>query len=422
MAAILVLVTSVLLAGCSAFVLDGAFLPQYYRYGRSLVLVGGNLAENNSEIYNTIIELSGGRGVAKIGIINAASLDPVGGYQYYRDLFLKFGALEANRIPIDVNHTHANADPQVVSLVREQTGFFFGGGDQQRIIDTFYNPTQSGLMESPVLAALRERFNIGAVVAGTSAGTECQPNKIMINSGESWEALRYGVHTSYSDKRPHDLVYNPRGGLGFLDGFIIDAHFSERGREGRLAVLLDETRRSSHISRGFGVDENTALVVTHAESDAITGKVIGQNGVVFIDVSHAHHDPHSTYYSVSNVIFHYLTNGDLIGLRNLNITFSPTKTPMRGHEAYDHALTSSDIFYGKHRDSSHKPEFTRAATSVFDSRLDSTTYGDTYESHPTFRVTMTRTSYSVGYVERKSSFHSDITSYENLVVSIAERK
>lgn len=48
---------------------------------------------------------------------------------------------------------------------------------------------------------------------------------------------------------------------------------SERGREGRLTVLLDETRRNYHISRGFGVDENTALVVTHAESDVITGKV-----------------------------------------------------------------------------------------------------------------------------------------------------
>ena len=142
---------------------------------------------------------------------------------------------------------------------------------------------------------------------------------------------------------------------------------------------------------------------------------------MFIDVSHAHNDPHSTYYSISNVLVHYLTNGDQIGLRNLNITFSAKKTPMRGHEGYDHALTSSDIFYGKHRDSSHKPEFTRAATSVFDSRLDTSTYGDTYEHNPTFRVTMTRAAYSVGYVERRTSFHTDLTSYENLVVDIAER-
>lgn len=41
----------------------------------------------------------------------------------------------------------------------------------------------------------------------------------------SWEALRYGVHTTYSDDHPDYLVYNPSGGLGFLDGFIIDAHF-----------------------------------------------------------------------------------------------------------------------------------------------------------------------------------------------------
>lgn len=144
--------------------------------------------------------------------------------------------------------------------------------------------------------------------------------------------------------------------------------------------------------------------------------------MVFIDVSNAHHDPTSTYYSISNVLFHYLTDGDEIGLRDLNITFSPRKTPMRGHENYYHALTSTDIFYGKHLGSVLKPAFTRAATSVFDSRLDTRTYGDTYESNPTFRVTMTRTSYSVGYVERKATFHTDITSYENLVIDIAERK
>lgn len=74
--------------------------------------------------------------MAKIGIINAASLDPLGGYQYYKDLLLRYGALEANRIPIDINHTSSNSDPNVVSLIRQQTGFFFGGGDQQRIINT----------------------------------------------------------------------------------------------------------------------------------------------------------------------------------------------------------------------------------------------------------------------------------------------
>ena len=43
--------------------------------------------------------------------------------------------------------------------------------------------------------------------------------------GVSWEALRYGVHTTFSEDHPDDLVYNPSGGLGFLDGFVIDTHF-----------------------------------------------------------------------------------------------------------------------------------------------------------------------------------------------------
>ena len=47
-----------LLGVCTAFILEDAVLPQYHKYGKSLVLVGGALAENNSEVYNAIIEMS----------------------------------------------------------------------------------------------------------------------------------------------------------------------------------------------------------------------------------------------------------------------------------------------------------------------------------------------------------------------------
>ena len=81
--------------------------------------------------------MQGGKGVAKIGIINAASADPLGGFQFYRDQFLKFGVLEANRIPVDLNHTNNNAKQEVLELIYNQTGFFFGGGDQARVIQSF---------------------------------------------------------------------------------------------------------------------------------------------------------------------------------------------------------------------------------------------------------------------------------------------
>lgn len=198
-------------------------------------------------------------------------------------------------------------------------------------------------------------------------------------------------------------------------------HYYVQGVQNSILSLLPCQANQMFINPIFKLNQIIIGYVIWFVQFFIQSKVIGQSGVVFIDVTHAHHDPHSTYFSISNVLFHYLTTDDQIGLRNLNISFSPKKTPMRGHENYDHALTSNDIFYGKHRTSDHKPEFTRAATSVFDSRLDTSTHGDTYESHPTFRVTLTRTAYSAGYVERKSSFHTDLTSYENLVVSIAGR-
>ena len=78
----------------------------------------------------------GGRGVAKIGIINAASVDPLGGFNFYRAMFLRYGAKEANRIPVDMNHTMNSYNDSVVRLIYQQTGFFFGGGDQYRIIQS----------------------------------------------------------------------------------------------------------------------------------------------------------------------------------------------------------------------------------------------------------------------------------------------
>lgn len=59
----------------------------------------------------------GGWGVVKIGIINVVSLDFVGGYQYYRDVFFKYGVLEVNRIFIDVNYIFVNVDFKVVFFI-----------------------------------------------------------------------------------------------------------------------------------------------------------------------------------------------------------------------------------------------------------------------------------------------------------------
>lgn len=94
---------------------------------------------------------------------------------------------------------------------------------------------------------------------------------------------------------------------------------------------------------------------------------------------------------------------------------------MAGNEQYDDVLTSDDVFYGSKSDSDRKPEFVRMATSVFDARNSRKTHGTTYETHPLFRVDVSGSGHDAeGWVERKHSFHSDITSYKNLRVDIYE--
>lgn len=57
----------------------------------------------------------------------------------------------------------------------------------------------------------------------------------MITGGTSYNALAYGAYIGDPDPDyPNDLSYDGKGGLGFLANWVVDTHFSERGREGRL--------------------------------------------------------------------------------------------------------------------------------------------------------------------------------------------
>lgn len=138
------------------------------------------------------------------------------------------------------------------------------------------------------------------------------------------------------------------------------------------------------------------------------------------DISKSH-IVQDSYYNIADVYITYLTHGDSMRLYDRDVTFSSQKSPMLGHENYDDVLTTDDVFYGSSTNSHRKPEFVRIATSVFDSKHSMKTYGTTYEGHPRFRVDMSGTGHDAeGWVERKGTFHSDITSYKNLRISISD--
>lgn len=345
------------------------------------------MQDDNAEIWNQIITLGGGKGVARFGVVSAASEDPCcdkdSSWVYYRDLLYSYGASYVYYIPVTVNSTKNNNNVEVVDEIRTLSGFFFGGGDQRRIIESFYNNFNQ--IPSQALLAIRETLlSSGGVVAGTSAGTDCQTSNIMITGGESYEALQNGATMSWNLYQPSllDLVSYAPGGIGLFPHGLLDTHFENRGRQGRLLRLLsDSVSLPSGNIRAFGVDENTALVVTGPWSGR-TGKIIGERGVMIFDIASSTIIKDSSW-SIADVEVSHLTRGDTIDLLAFSKHPADYKTSLRGRESNEHAEISENIFQ-------HDTfEFNKVATSLFNS-LDYETYGETLQNNPKFVVAMSK--------------------------------
>jgi len=355
--------------------------------------------------------LAGGRGVAKIAVFTTASGDPVDAGTYYVDMFTRvYGAASATYIP--VTETSGNADDAAIAAtVRGHTGVFFGGGDQLRIT----NALRPNGRDSLVLQAIRDVLRAGGTVGGTSAGAACQGLAVMITGGTSYRALTYGAYSGGpNNNNPSDLSFEENGGLGMLSGYVIDTHFSERGREGRLIRLLQDTRNRTSIgtTRGFGVDEDTALVVTNLFTRP-TGRVVGTTGgVFFADVTNLVNYPSSTT-DFERVSTTFLTHGDVIDLTTGAVTFASWKSSLAGNENFNNAVPSNDILSFK-----ANGVWRSTAKRLFDNKIDNMIINDSHEKKPEFRVAFDKTS-GVGYGGYlPSASNVFVVSYKDLRVDI----
>lgn len=103
-------------------------------------------------------------------------------------------------MPITADHPEKNSDPAVVEHIESLTGFFFGGGDQTRLVQAYYTGVgnSTGAVASPALLAIkRALLASGGVVAGTSAGTDIQTSSVMITGGKSYDALVDGSSVNW---------------------------------------------------------------------------------------------------------------------------------------------------------------------------------------------------------------------------------
>jgi cyanophycinase len=248
--------------------------------GHVIVIGGAEDKVRERVILNRFVRLAGGHD-ARIAVVStASSLGPLAG-EMYRRVFTELGASHVE--PIHTTTRDQCSDPITVRAVREATGVFLTGGNQLRLSSTIGG--------TPLANAIARRHREGAVVAGTSAGA----------SAMSSHMVAFGA----SGATPKQRMVQMAAGLGILPGVIIDQHFEQRNRIGRLLAII--AQNPSLI--GIGVDEDTAGVVG---PDRVL-EVIGRRSVTIIDGSRSDTDAWEVKahrpLMISNVVLHSLPAG-----------------------------------------------------------------------------------------------------------------
>ena len=212
---------------------------------------GGDKKVKSSTIMQRFVELSGGSRSRMVIIPTASQLDTAG--ERTRDVFQKLGVSEIEILDLE---TRADCnDPKLIEKLDNATGIFFTGGNQLRLATTI-----GGTDAAKSFRAGNAR---GIHIAGTSAGAAfvCEH---MIAIGESGGTPKRGMAS-----------LSP--GLGLTNRIIVDQHFRERDRLGRLLTAL----AYNPFATGIGVDEDTAAFI--GPDDVI--EVFGSGGLTVVDPS-----------------------------------------------------------------------------------------------------------------------------------------
>lgn len=245
-----------------------------------LIPIGG--AEDkigDSKILKRFVRLCGRR--PSIAIIPTASRRDDAG-RNYQDLFSDFNASDTQILQF-ARREDCESEA-ALKFLSECDGVFITGGNQLRLSTT--------LGGTPVAKMLRRRHADGMPIAGTSAGAAIMPAH-MIASGEEGATPRAGM-----------VSLAP--GLGLSNKIMIDQHFRQRDRIGRLLTAL----ALNPFALALGIDEDTAAFI--GPDNVI--EVVGNSTVLILDPSEVRHSSlaeasHGEAVSITNVRLHILTPG-----------------------------------------------------------------------------------------------------------------
>jgi cyanophycinase len=249
------------------------------RSGPLLIIGGHEDKDGDKVILETLAELLQG---GKLVLATVASHEPDGYFDAYQQALEGLGVTDL--VELYVHERSDSGGEEALAKLEGAAGIFFTGGDQLRI--------SSQIGDTPIERRIHDIHRSGGVIAGTSAGAAVM-SETMLVKGPSGESYRIG-----------ELHMAP--GLGLMRDVIIDQHFAERGRYGRLLGAVAHNPRLL----GVGIDEDTALLVRGDE-----GRVLGAGAVYVVDGEQASHSNiaearSERALSIFDVRMHVLSSGD----------------------------------------------------------------------------------------------------------------
>ncbi|MCW2796143.1 MAG: cyanophycinase [Nocardioides sp.] len=262
-------------------------------------------------ILREFVSASGGSG-ARIAVIpTASSLGPEV-VEVYDALFRRLGAADVAAVrPESREEAH---DLVLVKALADATGIFMTGGNQLKL--------SAIISGTPLGDAIVAAHEAGTVVGGTSAGASIQSSHM----------VAFGV----GGVTPKQRMTQVAAGLGLLRSSVIDQHFDQRNRYGRLLMIVSQSPQLL----GIGVDEDTAAVIEHVpdeHGDHEILRVLGRGAVTIFDpsriVTNAYEAKRSSPMLASGVVLHVLPQGSAFDLTSRTLVAQePMRDPLDADE------------------------------------------------------------------------------------------
>lgn len=253
----------------------------------NLIIIGGAEDKKNGKYILNEVCKKIDKEKEELVIATVASELPEELGEEYKNIFKELGVKNISILNIkNRKDTHYTGN---INLIKNASLIFFTGGDQLRIT--------SLLGGTPLYEALQKTYEEGCTCVGTSAGASVMSDTMIV--------------TGLNDESPRKCTLKMAPGLSLINGVIIDQHFAQRGRIGRLLTGIAENPQSI----GIGIDEDTAIVVNHKAQF----KVIGSGAVYVIDGTEISGTNVSEQYpdntlSIFDVKLHVLKSGDKFDL------------------------------------------------------------------------------------------------------------